>query len=151
MYDDWVPTYETCVKNGDRVVAVADVVMPHKGGIVQVWEVTHTHALTARKVKLIQEVLGDDIAIYEIEASWIMMQDVHAPPQDLYKAALKAAKAHGRKAYQPVRDKPSTQNYATDCIFFRRSDAPTHQVTDVSKRNAEGLTKAWKKNLFGRA
>jgi hypothetical protein len=91
IFDVWVPTYDACKKAGLKVVAVADVVVPHKGHIRDIWEVTHTHGLTHRKAVCMMRATGCE-EIYEISADWVLRQNVHEAPQVLYNAAKQVAK-----------------------------------------------------------
>lgn len=86
-----VPTYDFCVKNGHIPVAVVDIAVQRKGTIYEIWEITYTHKLTKEKVNKIINAMGD-VDIYEISAEWVMKQDVHTDPRELYKKAVKVAR-----------------------------------------------------------
>jgi hypothetical protein len=90
LHNDWVPTYDTCKKAGLTVLAVVDVIVPHKGHVNEVWEVTHKHPLTREKVDILRKELGH-IDIYEISAEWILNRDVNEPRAETLSALCDAA------------------------------------------------------------
>jgi hypothetical protein len=37
FHDDWIPTYETCEKFGYKLIIIADIIIPYKGLVWEIW------------------------------------------------------------------------------------------------------------------
>jgi len=89
---DWIPNIKFCQDFGINPVAIVDVIVPRKGCVSEIWEITNDIPLTQYKISQIRKF--HHCPIYEISEKWIMKQDIKRNPYELIELAMKKAKEY---------------------------------------------------------
>jgi hypothetical protein len=73
--DGYVPTFDECIENGVYPIAIADIMIPHKGSAICFIEIVCNKKKTPiTKIKKVASLLDYNTDYYEIDADWILKQ-----------------------------------------------------------------------------
>jgi len=76
MNDEYVPTYEECIKKFNLIPeSLVDVVCSHKGHIAYCIDIVHKNNVTREKINVFKKMnIFDNTEYYTIDAMWVMEQ-----------------------------------------------------------------------------
>jgi len=70
-----IPTYEELAISNIKPIAIADIVIDHKGGIYYIVEIVHKHDISEQKIAKLKKIsFGWETEIWRVEAHWILAQ-----------------------------------------------------------------------------
>ena len=70
-----IPTYDELIMSNIKPLAIADIVIEHKGGIYYIIEIVHKHDISEQKIAKLKNInFGWATEIWRVEAHWILSQ-----------------------------------------------------------------------------